>query len=197
MYAPWISEVTLTVIVQVEFAAIVPLFKVTDVPPLTAVREAEAPQPVSVGETGLARNTLVGRLSVSDTCVRLLPVSLFLITMERRLVSPAHTVAGLKLLLTDGGKVPVTFKVALAGVVFVILEPAPVEDNALAGMVLMRFPKVIEVTLMDTVHDPGVFPVCAGTIPPLKDIVVEPAVAVTEPPQELVKPAGLAITRPG
>lgn len=57
----------MTVIVQVEFAAIVPLFKVTDVPPLTAVTEAEAPQPVNDGETGLARKRLVGRLSVSET----------------------------------------------------------------------------------------------------------------------------------
>ena len=57
----------MTVIVQVEFAAIVPLFKVTEVPPLTAVREAEAPQPVNAGETGLARKRLAGRLSVSET----------------------------------------------------------------------------------------------------------------------------------
>ena len=75
LYAPWILEVTFTVIVQVEFAAIVPLFKATDVPPLTAVKEADAPQPVRVGETGLARNRSAGRLSVRDTCVRLLFVS--------------------------------------------------------------------------------------------------------------------------
>ena len=148
----------MTMIVQVEFAAIVPLFKVTDVPPLTAVREAEAPQPVNVGETGLARKTFAGKLSVSDACVRLLPGSLFLITIESWLVCPAQTVLGLKLLLTEGGRVPVTFKVALAGVVFVTFAPAPVEDNALVGMVLMRFPEVVEVTLIDTVHEPGVVP---------------------------------------
>lgn len=61
---PWTFEVTLTVIVQVEFGAIVPLFKVTEVPPLIAVNEAEAPHPDNVGETGFARTTLAGKLSV-------------------------------------------------------------------------------------------------------------------------------------
>ena len=52
--------------VQVEFGAIVPLFKVTEVPPLAAVSEAELPHPVNVGETGLARKTFAGKLSVRD-----------------------------------------------------------------------------------------------------------------------------------
>ena len=65
----------------------------------------------------------------------------------------------------------------------VIVMPPPDEDNAPAGMVLIRFPGVEEVTLMDTVHDPGVDPVWAGTVPPLNDMVVEPAGAVTVPPQ--------------
>ena len=104
---------------------------------------------------------------------------------------------GLKLLLTDGGRVPLTFKVALAGVVFVTFAPAPVEDNALAGMVLIRFPEVVEVTLIDTVHEPGVVPTWAGTVPPISDKDVEPAAAVTEPPQLSVRPTGFAILRPG
>ena len=64
-------DVTFTRMVQVELGAMVPLFSVTDVPPLTAVTDAEAPQPVSEGETGLARKTLAGRVSVSEACVRL------------------------------------------------------------------------------------------------------------------------------
>jgi hypothetical protein len=55
----------------------------------------------------------------------------------------------------------------------------------------------MEVTLIDTVHDPGVVPDCAGTVPPLRDKVVPPAGALTVPPQVLVKPAGLAMVRPG
>ena len=69
VYAPCTFDVTLTVIVQVEVGAIVPLFSVTDVPPLTAVNEAEPPHPVNVGETGLARKTLAGRLSTREAWV--------------------------------------------------------------------------------------------------------------------------------
>ena len=57
-------------IVQVELGVIVPLISDTDVPRLAAVNEAEAPQPVNVGETGLARKTSIGRLSVSETRVK-------------------------------------------------------------------------------------------------------------------------------
>ena len=182
---------------QVELGAIVPLFSDTDVPRLTAVNEAEAPHPVNEGETGLARKTSVGRLSVSETWVKVILGSLFLITMESRLVPPAQMVPGLKLLLMEGTGVPATFKVALAGLVLVMLVPSPVEVNAPAGIVLIKFPAVVEVTMIETVHDPGTIPTWAGTVPPLNENLVEPATAVTEPPQELVNPIGLAIARPG
>jgi hypothetical protein len=61
----------------------------------------------------------------------------------------------------------------------------------------MRFPMVVEVILRDTVHDPGVTPDWAGTVPPLSEKVVPPAAALTVPPQELVRPTGLAMLRPG
>ena len=92
---------------------------------------------------------------------------------------------------------PVTFKVALAGVVLLIVVPPPVEDNSPAGIVLMRLPGVVEVTSIDTVHDPGVAPTCSGTVPPVKDNVVPPGAAVTEPSQVLVKFTGFAMTSPG
>jgi hypothetical protein len=92
---------------------------------------------------------------------------------------------GLKLLLTDGAVVPVTFRVALAGLVLVMFVPPPVDVRAPTGIVLIRLPGVVEVTLMDTVHLPAVVPVWAGTVPPLREKVDEPAVAVTEPPQVL------------
>src|SRR5512144_1971041 len=117
--------------------------------------------------------------------------------MESRLVPPAQIVPGLKLLLMAGIGLPATFRVALAGLVFVMLEPSPVEVNAPAGMVLIRFPAVVEVTLIETVHDPGVIPSWAGTVPPLNEKLVEPAAAVTDPPQELANPTGLAMASPG
>ena len=56
----------MTVMVQVVPAGILPLLRVTVVPPLVAAREAEPPQPLKVGETGLARKTFAGKLSVSE-----------------------------------------------------------------------------------------------------------------------------------
>ena len=76
------------------------------------------------------------------------------------------------------------FKVALAGFVFVIFVPPPAEENAPVGIVLIKLPKVVEVTLIDTVQDPGVDPDWAGTLPPLKEMVFEPVAAFTVPPQE-------------
>ena len=197
VYVPCTYEVTLTVIVQVELGAIVPLFSDTDVPRLTAVNEAESPHPVNTGETVSARKTPSGRLSVSETSVNVVLSSLFLITMESWLVPPIQIVLGLKLLFIEGIRLTATFKVALAGLVLVMFEPSPVEVSAPTGMVLIRFPAVVEVTKRETVQDPGVIASWAGTLPPLNEIVVEPATAVTEPPQELVNPMGLAITSPG
>ena len=112
-------------------------------------------------------------------------------------MAPAQIVAGLKLLVTLGTGVPVTFKVALAGLVFVMGMPSPVALKAFFGMLLIRLPVVNEVTRTETVQDPAVDPVCAGTVPPLNDKVVEPDAAVTVPPQVFVTFAGLAMTSPG
>jgi len=180
VYLPWSFEVTLTVIVQVVPGAIVPSFKVTDVP--ASVTEAEPPHPANVGEAGLAKKTFAGRSSRREAPVRVTP-ALFVITIDNRLVPPAQILAGLKLLLTEGVPVPLTFRVALDGLVLLIRVPPPVESSAPTGIVLMKFPGVVEVTLTDTVHLPGVAPDWAGTVPPLKDIVDEPAAAVTVPPQ--------------
>ena len=79
----------------------------------------------------------------------------------------------------------------------VIFTPPPVELNAPAGIVLMRFPGVVDVTSIATVHEPGVVPTWAGTVPPLNENDVPPATAVTLPPQVLLKFTGLAMTIPG
>jgi len=187
------------VIVQVEFGPMVPLVKEIAPAPATGVGvNVGEPHPELATFGGLARKTPLGRVSASTTWVRVLPSSLFVIRMDSRLVAPANIVPGLKLLLIEGVGDLVTFNVALAGVVFVMFMPLrPVEVSAPRGMVLIRLPAVVDVTLMDTVQDPAVFPVWAGTVPPLKANVVPPAVALTVPPQELVKPTGLAMVKPG
>jgi hypothetical protein len=61
----------------------------------------------------------------------------------------------------------------------------------------MRLPAAEYVKFTDTVQDPGVELDCAGTVPPLSENVVDPATAVTDPPQVLMILTGLAITSPG
>lgn len=169
----------------------VPLFSVIVVPPLAAVKVAEFPQPVRVGETGFARKTLAGSVSVREACVSVVLGRGLWMVMVNRLVAPAQMVPGLKLLLTEGVGIPVTFKVALAGLVFVMVVPPPVEFNLPASMVFIKLPETCEVTFTVTVHDPAFDPTCAGTVPPVKLIEVD--VVETVPPQVLVTPGGLAI----
>ena len=145
-------------IVHVDPGAIVPLFSVTVVPPLTPATVAEVPHPLKVGETGLASVTPFGRSSCSEAWVNGRLGSLLVMTMDNRLISPAHIVAELKLLRTEGGNTPPTLRVALAEEVLLIVVPSPVDVNALAGSVLIRFPGVTEVTSIATVQDPGTTP---------------------------------------
>lgn len=122
---------------------------------------------------------------------------LFRITIVNRLVAPAQIVFGLKLLLTEGVGVPVTFSVALAGLVLLIVVPPPVAFSAPTGIVLIKLPVVTDVTFTFSVQDPTVEPTCAGTVPPLNDKVVEPLTAFTVPPQVLLRFGVFAILSPG
>jgi hypothetical protein len=132
------------------------LFKVIVAPEIVVV--AEPPQPDNVGEGDGAKETFVGRLSGRVVPVRVVVV-LFVIVIVSWLIPPAQMLLGLKLLATVGAPAPVTFNVALAGLVVVMLiPPGPEELNVPAGMVLIQFPATAEVTLTVTVQDPGVDP---------------------------------------
>lgn len=182
--------------VHVEFAAMTELPRITDEPPLIAVNEAELPQFDNVDETGLARTTLDGSSSISDACVRAIVGSSFLIRIVNALICPTSMVLGEKLLFNVGARTISTCRVALAGVLLVTGPNSPDEVNEFAGIVLIRLPGVVEVTSIDTVHEPGV-PTASGTVPPLNDKVVPPGTAVTEPPHVFDTFAGLAMKMPG
>jgi hypothetical protein len=198
-YSPGVVEVTLTRITQFGLGATVALFRVTEVPPGLAVRDAEGPQSCKAfaGSGGSAITTFAGKLSVRVVPVRGSTGLLLLIVIVRTLTSPTHIVLGENDLFMEGGGTEITVKVALAGVVFVIETPPPVELNSSAGMVLIRLPTVLEVTSIATVHSPGFVPLWAGTVPPLNDRVVVPESAVTVPPQVFEMFAGFAIDKPG
>jgi hypothetical protein len=172
---------------------------VTELPPGVALTVADPPQFCKAfpGKAGFATATFVGKVSVIDTWFKGITALVLLIVIASTLVAPTQIVLGAKALVTVGDATPTAVTVALAGVVFVIVTPPPVELNALAGMVLIKFPRVFEVTLIPTVHSPGVAPTCAGTEPPLIDKVVVPGTAVTVPPQVLDMLAGFATDKPG
>lgn len=175
------------------------MLSVNEVPPGVAFRVAEDPQFDNefAGNGGFAITTLAGKLSVRDAPVKSPLGELLLIVTLNTLVSPTKIVFGEKDLFTEGGLTPRTVNVALAGVVLVIETPPPVELNSLAGIVLIRLPRVVEVTSIPTVHSPGVMPTCAGTVPPFNDKVDVPGTAVTLPPQLLETFGGFAIDNPG
>lgn len=102
-----------------------------------------------------------------------------------------------KLLFKVGAWMELTRKVALAGVVLVMVPPSPDDVSAPAGIVLIKFPGVVEVTSTDTVHEPGVNWVWAGTVPWLNEKVVAPGTAATEPPQVVKALTGSAMRMPG
>lgn len=130
------------------------MVKVIVLVPAVAANEAEPPQLVNVGETGLARTTLAGRVSVNEVPVRFVFVSLLLIVMVSVLTSPIDIVLGANPLLNEGGVTAVTINVALAGesleIVTVVPPSLPVDTKLLAGMVLIRLPIVVDVTFTST-----------------------------------------------
>ena len=141
--------------------------------------------------------TLAGRVSVRLVCVSALFGSVLTKLMVSTLFAPAQMVFALKFLFTEGGKTVVTCRVALAGVVFATKFPRlSVAVEPPAGMVLMRLPAVVDVISTATVQDPFVLTL-AGTVPPLKEMLVPPATALTEPPQSLDRFTGLARLIPG
>ena len=158
VYTPETVAVTLTRIVHVEPAGMVAFVSVNVDPPLLALNAAELPQFNRDGETGFARTTFAGKLSVSDARVIAVSRSVLRIRMVSWLVCPTRIVFGEKPLLKVGEITTSTCRVALAGDVLVTVPPSPLEDSAPCGIVLIRFPIAVEVTSTPTVQEPGFDP---------------------------------------
>lgn len=122
--------------------------------PARAVSVYPVPQLVTTAFTGVANWSPLGSVSVYDTPVKFVSTSLLLTRISSRLASPTNIVFGLKDLLSEGGDTAITVIVALAGEVFVITTGVPPSlpsaFKLLAGIVLIRFPEVIEDTLTST-----------------------------------------------
>ena len=83
VYTPETVAVTLTRIVHTEPAGIVAFVNVNAESPLVPLTDAELPQFDRDGDTGFARMTFAGRLSVSDAWVIAVPRSV----LRTRIVS--------------------------------------------------------------------------------------------------------------
>lgn len=146
---------TFTVTTQFWAGVTVALVKAIVFPPGVTFSTA-APQLVSgVAPTaGFARTTLAGRVSVNEVPVRFVFESLLLIVMLSVLTFPIEIVFGANPLLKVGGVIPTTVNVALAGVVLVMVTGVPssfpLAARLLEGMVFMRLPGVVDVTLIST-----------------------------------------------
>lgn len=74
--------------------------------------------------------------------------------------------------------------------VTLIVPVGSVATSVLIGMVFTLLPGTVVVTLTVTEHEPGVDSACAGTVPPMREMVVP--ISETVPPQLVVVLAGEA-----
>ena len=180
-FTPAVVPCTFTERTQKEFDASVAPDRLTEPDPATAV--AVPPQEL-LNAFGVATTSPDGRVSVNATPVKLGPL-FGLVTMNvSEVVPPSGMLDVPNDLLIVGG--PATTNWATAA-----LPVPPLVDVTLL-VTLGRLPACVAVTLTVTVQ---VLP--RATVPPVKLAFPDPAVAVTLPPQVLIKPFGVDTTIPG
>jgi hypothetical protein len=170
----------LTDTVQLALEASVPPNKLTELPPATAVA---VPLQVLVRFGVGATTRPAGRLSVNATPVSDNPLFGFWMVKVNDVVPFSGMVAAPNTLVIDGGLA--TVRVALA------VFPVPPLVELTAPDVLVNVPEVVPVTLTERTQE-----LLTAIVPPVRLMPVPPAVATTVPPQVLVKPFGVATSRP-
>lgn len=166
---------------QVLFTATLPPVRLMLVPP--AVAEAVPLQPLT-SPFGLATTRPVGSVSLNATPASATVFAAGLVILKVSVLVPfTGMVVGLNALAIEGGAMTVS------GADAVLPVPPLVEDTA--PVVLTKAPAVVPVTFTTTVQELAV-----ATLPPVRLMLVPPAVAEGVPPQLLVKAFGLATTTP-
>ena len=166
--------------VQDALEARVPPERLTEPDPATAVA---VPPQVLVNALGVATTKPAGRLSV-----KAIPVSarvvFGLVMLKVRLVEPfSGMLAAPNDLVMVGGVATVRFAVAVLPVPPLVEETAP--------EVLVKFPEAVPVTLTTKVQL-----LLTAIVPPVSEMLPDPATAVAVPPQVLLSPLGVATTIP-
>jgi hypothetical protein len=179
--APALVPFTFTTTVQELFTAMLPPDRLMLVPPNAA--DAVPPQ-VLVSPFGVATTNPAGSVSLNATplCATVLAAGLVMVNVSV-LVPFSEIELGLNALAIDGGATTVNVSVAVFPV------PPLVEDTA--PDVLVNEPAVPPVTFTTTVQE-----LFTGMLPPVRLMLVPPAVADAVPPQVLVSPFGVATTNP-
>src|SRR5215469_3935314 len=181
VYCPDTLEVTFTATVQVLFTATVPPVRLMLLPP--DVAEAVPPQ-LLVKPFGVATTRFVGSVSLNATPLSATVFAAGFVIVNVSVVVPfTEIVVGLNALAIEGGATTVNVSVAVFPV------PPLVEDTA--PEVFVNEPAVLPVTFTTTVQL-----LFTAMLPPVRLMLVPPAVAEAVPPQLLVKPFGVATTNP-
>src|SRR5579859_3613914 len=183
---PTVAPVMLTMKVQFELGGMLNAVMLTPFAPGLAVNAA----PLTVTQVpptpfGVATTRPAGNVSAKVTFTKLTVVAELVKVNVSEVLPPSGMVAAPKTLATPGGAMTSSVSVLLGA-------PGPLSLAEMGPVVLLLTPTVVPLrfTRMEQVG------LAAGSVPPVKVIVAEPAVAVTVPPQLLLRPLGVATTRP-
>jgi len=178
---PAVAPSTFATTVHELFTAMPPPTKLMLVPP--AVAKAVPPQ-VFARPFGVATTKPVGSVSANATPASATVLAAGFVIVKVSDVVPFNAIdVGLNALAIDGG--------ATTASVAVAVFPVPPLVELTAPDVFVNEPGVAASTFATTVHE--LFP---AIVPPVKLMLVPPAVAEAAPPQLFVKPFGVATTKP-
>jgi hypothetical protein len=155
--------------------------RLTDVEPAVAIA---VPPQVLLSPLGVVTTKPAGKLSVNATPVIETTLAAGFVMRKLSEVEPfTATLAAPKDFAMTGGLATVRFALAVL--------PVPPFVELTAPVVLVRLPDAVPVTFTTTVQV-----LFTATVPPVSDTLPEPAVAVTVPPHEFVRPLGVVTTSP-
>jgi len=178
---PEVVGVTFTLTAHELLAAIPPPLRLMEVLPAAAVN---VPPHVLLALGTVATCRPAGKGSLTATPLKAVPVFGLVMVKVRVEVPPTAVVVGEKALLMLGGATTVSVTVLL-------LEPVPPSVEVTAPVVLDLVPAVLPVTFTLMVQG-----LLSTILPPLRLMLLLPAVAVSVTPHVLLAPFGVATTSP-
>src|SRR5882757_9445802 len=179
-FTPAVVPCTLTETVQLALAAKVPALRLTEPDPATAVA---VPPQVLFNALGVATTRPAGRLSVNAIPFSVKLVFGLLMVKVSEVVPFSGMIAAPNALVIEGGVATVKFAEAVL--------PVPPLVELTAPDVLVYCPDAVAVTFTTRVQL-----VLTAMLPPVREMLVEPATAVAVPPQVFERPFGVETTSP-